>query len=132
METWRDTDTIKRLQVLGFHCLSGSLPSWVKAAFYLSFHCIIEIFLKKKHWAGNFSNMFQSPNMGSILLLYTCDTTNHIACRFTDTYTYNTNVNTHTLYMNQKVKAKQWQASFSSTMDNIGIPTRVRLQHADV
>ncbi|KAJ0513190.1 hypothetical protein HanHA300_Chr10g0354591 [Helianthus annuus] len=81
-----------------------------------------------------FSNMFQSPNMGSILLLYTCDTTNHIACRFTDTYTYtyNTNVNTHTLYMNQKVKAKQWQASFSSTMDNIGIPTRVRLQHADV
>ncbi|XP_035846409.1 uncharacterized protein LOC110943262 isoform X2 [Helianthus annuus] len=161
------------LDILGFHCLSGSLPSWVKAAFYLSFHCIIEIFLKKKHWAEvrdvehglgrtkmtrrgrrwrcswpstwlavpgtsptpishSFSNMFQSPNMGSILLLYTCDTTNHIACRFTDTYTYNTNVNTHTLYMNQKVKAKQWQASFSSTMDNIGIPTRVRLQHADV
>uniref|UniRef100_A0A251UPQ2 Uncharacterized protein n=1 Tax=Helianthus annuus TaxID=4232 RepID=A0A251UPQ2_HELAN len=53
METWRDTDTIKRLQVLGFHCLSGSLPSWVKAAFYLSFHCIIEIFLKKKHWAAS-------------------------------------------------------------------------------
>ncbi|KAJ0592354.1 hypothetical protein HanRHA438_Chr03g0112011 [Helianthus annuus] len=41
------------LDILGFHCLSGSLPSWVKAAFYLSFNCIIEIFLKKKHWAGS-------------------------------------------------------------------------------
>ncbi|XP_035834073.1 LOW QUALITY PROTEIN: uncharacterized protein LOC110882453 [Helianthus annuus] len=110
-----------KLAILGQSCFLFELPLYNRN-------------LPKEEALGCFSNMFQSPNMGSILLLYTCDTTNHIACRFTDTYTYtyNTNVNTHTLYMNQKVKAKQWQASFSSTMDNIGIPTRVRLQHADV
>ncbi|KAJ0878788.1 hypothetical protein HanRHA438_Chr10g0443731 [Helianthus annuus] len=142
METWRDTDTIKRLQeILCIFCVFSPripLSQWKLAILGQScFLFELPLYnrnLPKEEALGCFSNMFQSPNMGSILLLYTCDTTNHIACRFTDTYTYtyNTNVNTHTLYMNQKVKAKQWQASFSSTMDNIGIPTRVRLQHADV